>query len=181
LAAKLKKQYPRLPICILADGLYPYEGAFEVCEENDWKYIYVLKDNVLPSVEEELVLRRRRAPTCENLYLKDEYWIESKYRFQKDILYHKKYNLHWFQCLEKRTKYVKPGKVSNIEPKEFCFEYVTNIEPTAENIIELSAGGRLRLRTLSISYLNSAEKSQRCSKNTRKKRFATFGRIWLPI
>ncbi|GHU84776.1 hypothetical protein FACS189415_8150 [Bacteroidia bacterium] len=35
LAAKLKKQYPRLPICILADGLYPYEGAFGICE--GWK------------------------------------------------------------------------------------------------------------------------------------------------
>ena len=28
LAAKLKEVYPRLPIVILADGLYPYEGFF---------------------------------------------------------------------------------------------------------------------------------------------------------
>jgi hypothetical protein len=144
LAEKLKKQYPRLPICILADGLYPYEGAFQVCEKNEWKYIYVLKDGVLPSVEEELVLTKRRNPARENHCLKDGYWIDSQYRFQKDILYHKKYNLHWFQCLETRTKYVKPGKVSSVKPEEFCFEYVTNIEPAAESIIELSAGGRLR-------------------------------------
>jgi hypothetical protein len=39
LTEKLKKQYPRLPICILADGLYPYDGAFSTCEKYDWKYI----------------------------------------------------------------------------------------------------------------------------------------------
>jgi hypothetical protein len=39
---------------------------------------------------------------------------------------------------------VKPGKTSTAEPEESCFEYVTNIEPTADNIIELSASGRLR-------------------------------------
>jgi hypothetical protein len=93
-------QYPRLPVCILADGLYPYEGAFEVCERNDWKYIYVLQKDSLKTVQEELVLTRRRNPARENLSLKAGYWIESKYRFQKNILYHGKYNLHRFQCLE---------------------------------------------------------------------------------
>ena len=144
LAAKLKKQYPRLPICILADGLYPYQGAFEVCEKNDWKYIYVLQDSSLKTVQEELVLTKRRNPARENHCLKDGNWIDSKYRFQKDILYHEKYNLNWLQCLETRTKYVKPGKTSEAKPEEFCFEYVTNIEPTADNNIELSAAGRLR-------------------------------------
>jgi hypothetical protein len=144
LAAKLKKQYPRLPVYILADGLYPYEGAFEVCEKNDWKYIYVLKEGALPSVQEELVLTKSRNPKRENHWLKDGNRIDSQYRFQKDIFYHGKYNLHWFQCLEKRTKHLKPGKTSDAKPEEFCFEYVTNIEPTADNMIDLSAGGRLR-------------------------------------
>ena len=36
LASTLKKIYPRLPILILADGLYPYEGFFALCEANQW-------------------------------------------------------------------------------------------------------------------------------------------------
>jgi hypothetical protein len=144
LADKLKKQYPRLPVCILGDGLYPCESAFQVCENNGWKYIHVLQKESLKTVQEELVLTKRRNPKRENLCLKDGNLIDSKYRFQKDIFYHGKYNLHWFQCLETRTKHVKPGKTSDAKPEEFCFEYVTNIEPTAENIIELSAAGRLR-------------------------------------
>ncbi|GHT12702.1 hypothetical protein FACS189426_16500 [Bacteroidia bacterium] len=39
---------------------------------------------------------------------------------------------------------MKPGKVSDAKPEEFYFEYVTNIDPTKDNIIELCYGGRLR-------------------------------------
>jgi hypothetical protein len=144
LADKLKKQYPRLPICILADGLYPYEGAFEVCEKNGWKYIFVLQDKSLKSVQEELVLTRRSKPAKEHYCVKDGKRISSQYRFQTDIPYHNKYKLHWFQCHESRKKDVKPGEKSTGEPEEACFEYVTNMEPAAGNIIELSAAGRLR-------------------------------------
>jgi hypothetical protein len=31
LAAKIKKHFPRLPICILADGLYPNKTIFNIC------------------------------------------------------------------------------------------------------------------------------------------------------
>ncbi|MDR0612604.1 MAG: hypothetical protein LBG45_03815, partial [Dysgonamonadaceae bacterium] len=47
LAPKLKKQYPRLPVCIVADGLYPNETMFKICEENDWKFIFTLQDKSL--------------------------------------------------------------------------------------------------------------------------------------
>jgi hypothetical protein len=36
LAAGLKKAYPRLPMLILADGLYPYEGFFAICKTYQW-------------------------------------------------------------------------------------------------------------------------------------------------
>jgi len=39
LAATLKKVYPRLPIVILADGLYPYEGFFAICKTNQWAFL----------------------------------------------------------------------------------------------------------------------------------------------
>ena len=34
LAAQLKQQYPRLPICLTADGLYPYQGVFDICRQH---------------------------------------------------------------------------------------------------------------------------------------------------
>ncbi|GHT36816.1 hypothetical protein FACS189435_0550 [Bacteroidia bacterium] len=144
LASRLKKQYPRLPACIPADGLYPSEGAFEACEKNDWKYIYALQDKSLATVQEELVLPRRSKPAKENYCIKDGKRTSSQYRFQTNIPYHEKHRLHWFQCLESRKKDVKPGEQSIGKPEESRFEYVTNIEPAAGNIIELSNSGRLR-------------------------------------
>ena len=143
LAGKLKKQYPRLPVCILGDGLYPNNSVFNICENNGWKYLLVLQDKSLKSVQEELVLTKRRKPIKENYTVKNKLRISSQYRSQTNISY-KKHHLHWFQCIETRKKDVNRGEKSNQEPTISTFEYVTNIEPNAENIIALSAGGRLR-------------------------------------
>lgn len=40
LAEKLKRTFPRLPICILADGLYTTEPVFSVCEKKDGNTSY---------------------------------------------------------------------------------------------------------------------------------------------
>jgi len=50
LAPKLKKDYPRLPICITADGLYPNQHFLNICKENQWHYILTFKEGNLPSV-----------------------------------------------------------------------------------------------------------------------------------
>jgi len=136
LAAKLKKQFPRLPVCILADGLYPYENAFNICEENEWKFIFVLPEDSLKTVQEELTLTRRRNPAREAYTVKKGWRIKQEYRYQTGIEYHKKYTLNWVQCIETRTKMDKT--------ETSYFEYVTNIEPNKENVREIGCGGRLR-------------------------------------
>jgi len=54
LAAQLKKCFPRLPICILADGLYPNKSVFDICHNNGWEFIITLKDNQLKDVWTEV-------------------------------------------------------------------------------------------------------------------------------
>ena len=145
LAAKVKKQYPRLPICILADGLYPYENAFKTCEDNGWKFIFVLQDGSLKTVQEELTLTRRSASTASSCTLQNGWWITGEYKYQNDIEYHKKYTLNWVQCIENRTKKMEPDKKIPPPPKQTsCFEYVTNILPDKQNVCEICRGGRLR-------------------------------------
>lgn len=145
LAAKLKKQYPRLPICILADGLYPYENAFKTCEDNGWKFIFVLQDNSLKTVQEELVLTRRSAPAAAFCTSKNGWWIEDEYRYQTDIDYHGKYTLNWIQCIETRTKKKESKTHIPPPPKETSrFEYVTNLIPDRNNVRAICGGGRLR-------------------------------------
>lgn len=54
LAEKLKKEYPRLNICVLADSLYASEPVFEKCvKDNGWHFLIRYKDGSIPSVAEE--------------------------------------------------------------------------------------------------------------------------------
>ena len=55
LIEKFKKNYPRLPIRIIADSLYPCASMIKLCEENKIEYIFVLKDKKLPSITKEFL------------------------------------------------------------------------------------------------------------------------------
>ena len=50
LAKRLKKNYKRLPICILGDSLYAVDPIFKICRENNWKYIFTLKEGRTKSI-----------------------------------------------------------------------------------------------------------------------------------
>lgn len=50
LAAKVKELFPRLPITLLADSLYPNGPVFKRCSDNHWNYIFVLQDTVLKTL-----------------------------------------------------------------------------------------------------------------------------------
>jgi len=54
LAEKLKKDFPRLPICIVGDGLYPDRTFFRICRENGREFTVSSGDGNLPSVWEEI-------------------------------------------------------------------------------------------------------------------------------
>jgi hypothetical protein len=53
LAEKLKHRFPRLPICLSLDSLYACGPVFDLCRQNNWRYIIRFKDGSLPSVAEE--------------------------------------------------------------------------------------------------------------------------------
>jgi hypothetical protein len=53
LAARIKKAFPRLPIMLLLDGLYPNGPIMARCRQYHWDFMIVLKDGSLPTVWEE--------------------------------------------------------------------------------------------------------------------------------
>lgn len=53
LARRLKQTFPRLPILLLLDGLYPNGPIMAACRKNHWNFMIVLQDESLPSVWEE--------------------------------------------------------------------------------------------------------------------------------
>jgi hypothetical protein len=54
LAARLKGYFPRLPIMVLLDGLYPNGPLMALCRQYHWQFMIVLPTKCLPSVWEEV-------------------------------------------------------------------------------------------------------------------------------
>jgi hypothetical protein len=54
LAKRLKRQFPKLPLTLLLDGLYANGPVMEACLKNKWKFMIVLKDGSLPCVWQEV-------------------------------------------------------------------------------------------------------------------------------
>jgi len=139
LAAKLKQLYPRLPICLTADGLYPYQRFLEICRANHWALILTFKDGNLPSVWEEV---RALLPLCPDQHrherrLQAQQRIEQDFRWVTDIDYHG-HRLQWLECLETVT-HLNSGEQTTTR-----FVHLTNLELTATTVVVTSATGRLR-------------------------------------
>ena len=66
LEKRLKKLYPRLPICITADGLYPNEPFFNICKNNNWSFVVTFEDGNLPSVWKKV--EQLKPTTYDNKY-----------------------------------------------------------------------------------------------------------------
>ncbi|MDN5292359.1 MAG: hypothetical protein PWQ06_2598 [Anaerophaga sp.] len=42
MSQRLKKNFPRLPLMLLLDGLYPTNPVFKICKQNKWGCIILL-------------------------------------------------------------------------------------------------------------------------------------------
>jgi len=131
LAEKIKKFFPRLSICILADGLYPNGPFFEICRANNWRYIVTLKDGSLKSLWEEidmeLLVHNKNHRSCAQPQKK----IIQFYRWLSGLTY-QGHDLSWVDCFEERE-----GKINR-------FVYLTNIDANFNNVITLATSGRMR-------------------------------------
>jgi len=137
LAVKIKKYFPRLPICILADGLYPNNTVFDICARNDWKFIITLKDGNLKTFQTEVGLLRATASNksvCRADRIKRTN-LESA--FLNDIEYSGRY-FSWVECTE--TIFNIKGTVVSSQK----FSYITNVPQSLENVTETVDNGRLR-------------------------------------
>lgn len=66
MAERLKKEYPRLQICILGDSLYACNRVFELCEKFRWKYILRFKEGSIPSIAKEFNILKNIESNEEN-------------------------------------------------------------------------------------------------------------------
>lgn len=133
LAEKLRKLYPRLPIVILVDGLYPNAPFFETCKKRDFRYIATLKDGSLKLLWEEIELERMLNPGNTRTVSQPQKARKQTYTWLSGLR-HRGHPLSWVECVEE----------SATESKRFV--YVTDIDACFDNVIELATSGRMRFK-----------------------------------
>jgi len=138
LAVTLKSYFPRLPIVILADGLYPNAPFFAICKENNWSFIVTLKDDSLSTVWEEVKLLPGIAKGFNEICFADKNTqTKQHYTWCNKIDYHE-HIIHWIECKEE-IKYIKEQKTETTR-----FVYVTDIEINNDNTEAVVLAGRMR-------------------------------------
>lgn len=137
LSKKIKKFFPRLPICIVADSLYPNNQFMEICKQMNWNYIVTLKDGCLKALQRIVAIKYLVSGVLEENVGSKNKKILRKYRWMQD-LNHMGHPLHYVECSEQIVD-TSTGEVSQTR-----FVHITNIEANALNVIHISKTGRQR-------------------------------------
>ena len=143
LADRLKHRFPRLPICLLLDGLFAGGPTFARCDQYHWKYLVVLTEDDLSSVHRELDALMPLAPENHlTVHTGVQSEIRQVFRWMNDISYLDSekcaHTISVMECLE-------TCPVSKGEPKTTRFKWITNLKVKTNNIrILTNQGGRLR-------------------------------------
>lgn len=139
LAKKIKKAYPRLPVIIVADGLYPWEGFFNTCQQNRWKYIVTLKDNSLKTLQEDIHWEKRFNPEqkYQVLRVKNKNQVHLGYQWLNGLAY-RGHCMNWVECVEETGG--KGGKADKLQR----FVHLSDLPIDANTCAGVSDSGRLR-------------------------------------
>lgn len=119
LAAKIKREYPKLKILISGDALYASKPVLDICKGNGWKYIIRFKEGAIPSLynEFETVVAKANESTIK------DYEYVTKLDYQEE-----KVNVIKYTDSKKGTKFV----------------YITDLSITNKNIEATINVGRKR-------------------------------------
>jgi hypothetical protein len=142
MAERLKQRFPRLPICLLLDGLFAGGPTFSICDKYHWKYLIVLQEDDLPFINAEFEVLSQLSP--ENHLVSHtgiQLEIQQDLRWVNEIAYvdskQEEHSVSVIECLE-----TKPD--SNKQLKTTRFKWVTNFNVTAHKVVSLAnQGGRL--------------------------------------
>ncbi|HWR88614.1 MAG TPA: transposase family protein [Acidiferrobacterales bacterium] len=115
LTARLKKAFPRLPVMLLLDGLYPNGPVVARCRAYHWQFMIVLKDDSLPSVWAEYHGLLRLQPDNEYRHRWGE--RDQHFRWVNDIRYEYGPNqrqhvtVHVVACAEQWQAVAEDGQI----------------------------------------------------------------------
>ena len=144
MAKKIYAYFPRLPIVATIDGLFASGPVFRVCKENGWKFMVVLKDGGLPTVNQEFESLSLLQPENRLRYrwLDGKTGVEQRFRWVNVIQYtdteKSEHTVDVIECRETREDATGVASTKT-------HRWVTNMSVSQRNAVRLANdGGRLR-------------------------------------
>ena len=128
---RFRKIYPRLPVRIIADSLYPSIRLIELCEEENLEYIFVLKDKKIPTLLTEFL-------TLVSLPTGNREIIETNEKIVLTL---------WENNIDYRGKKINVIRqiTKNKETKKYSkWMWITNREITRKNLYKIIYCAKLR-------------------------------------
>lgn len=146
LLERLKKDYPKLPICVQGDALYAAEPIMKICKENCWKYILTQKENRQKLLAENYsgIQKSGGAQVIEKIG-KESGTGEYINHVEEAAGKEETANMY-------RYWYETEGKSG--EPEIHEFQWLTNIELTDRNMEEMINAGRGRWKIENEGFNN---------------------------
>jgi len=136
LSVRLKQEFPRLPICLVADSLYGCQAVVVTCKQFDWRYILTLKEGRQPTTWEETIhllpLHRTNRLRC--LLGQGGKEGQQDFRWVENVL-----------LGEHQTNVILQGEITT-QPSATLYAYITNFSKlTPERVaVVVNSGGRER-------------------------------------
>lgn len=126
LAARIKSQFKKLPICVIADSLYCSGPVMDICKEYSWQYLLRFKSGSIPTIAEEFQAIAKMGELESN--------EDKAVNYVNGISYQK----HLVNIMEMKDENKKKETVT--------FTFITSIVVTKRKAKELAAAGRSRWR-----------------------------------
>jgi hypothetical protein len=136
LSLRLKQEFPRLPICVVADSLYGCQAVVVTCQQFDWMYVLTLKEGRQPTTWEETLrlLPLHRANRLRRLLGQGTKARQQDFRWVEQVL-----------LGEHQTNVILQGEIT-AEPSAALYAYITNFSnltpPRVAAVV--NSGGRER-------------------------------------
>jgi len=139
---KLKKDYPRLPICLLLDGLFSKVPIKEKILKNKWQFIIVWKAKTLYKLQDMVAEHRKENKISrkqKEIYHNSTSKTIMNYEYDTYELNNRGVPLYHISLEEHHKNITQKEKDT-----ELFFMFMSSIKPINLNIEELIKAGRLR-------------------------------------
>lgn len=139
LAETVKREYPRLPICLLADSLYASDSVFQICRKNKWDFLIRYKEGSIPSIMEEYREIVDMGEAAERVLEKEEVY-RRKPRLKQKL------QMRWVNGLEykKNPIHVLELKIERSGKLYQQFTWLSSMEIHEDAAEEMTETGRKR-------------------------------------